>query len=71
MPGKRGLNGNLGGFNSKTPAEDTFYGLYSLQHRGQEAGNDAMTIVAKHFIVSIEELREGTPTFGLSAIPLA
>lgn len=37
----------------------------------QAAGNDAMTIVAKHFIVSIEELREGTPTFGLSAIPLA
>jgi amidophosphoribosyltransferase len=29
--------GVFGIFNSKTPAEDTFYGLYSLQHRGQEA----------------------------------
>jgi amidophosphoribosyltransferase len=29
--------GVFGVFNSKTPAEDTFYGLYSLQHRGQEA----------------------------------
>ncbi|HED30968.1 MAG TPA: amidophosphoribosyltransferase [Prosthecochloris aestuarii] len=29
--------GVFGVYNSKTPAEDTFYGLYSLQHRGQEA----------------------------------
>lgn len=29
--------GVFGIFNSKTPAEDAFYGLYSLQHRGQEA----------------------------------
>jgi amidophosphoribosyltransferase len=29
--------GVFGVFNSKTPAEDAFYGLYSLQHRGQEA----------------------------------
>lgn len=29
--------GVFGVFNSKTPAEDTFYGLYSLQHRGQES----------------------------------
>ncbi len=35
------------------------------------AGNDAVTIVAKHFIVSIEELREGSPTFGLSTISLS
>uniref|UniRef100_Q3AT77 Amidophosphoribosyltransferase n=1 Tax=Chlorobium chlorochromatii (strain CaD3) TaxID=340177 RepID=Q3AT77_CHLCH len=29
--------GVFGIYNSKTPAEDAFYGLYSLQHRGQEA----------------------------------
>ncbi len=29
--------GVFGVYNSKTPAEDSFYGLYSLQHRGQEA----------------------------------
>ena len=37
----------------------------------QAATNDAVTIVAKHFIVSIEELREGTPAFGLNDISLA
>lgn len=37
--------GVFGIFNSKTPAEDTFYGLYSLQHRGQEA---AGIVVAKY-----------------------
>jgi hypothetical protein len=37
----------------------------------QAASNDAVTIVAKHFIVSIEELREGNPAFGLNDISLA
>jgi len=37
--------GVFGVYNSKTPAEDTFYGLYSLQHRGQEA---AGIVVAEH-----------------------
>ena len=37
----------------------------------QASSNDAVTIVAKHFIVSIEELREGNPAFGLTAISLA
>ena len=37
----------------------------------QASSNDAVTIVAQHFIVSIEELREGSPTFGLTSIPLA
>ncbi len=37
----------------------------------QASSNDAVTIVAKHFIVPIEELREGNPAFGLTAISLA
>ena len=37
----------------------------------QAANNDAVTIVAKRFIVSIEELREGMHEFGLNAISLA
>ena len=37
----------------------------------QANNNDAVTIVAKHFIVSIEELREGLNEFGLKDIPLA
>jgi hypothetical protein len=37
----------------------------------QTAGNDAVTIVAKRFIVSIEELRENNSTFGLGTISLA
>lgn len=37
----------------------------------QAASSDAVTIVSKHFIVSIEELREGSPTFGLNDISLA
>jgi hypothetical protein len=37
----------------------------------QASSSDAVTIVAKHFIVSIEELREGNPSFGLKDISLA
>ncbi len=37
--------GVFGVYNSETPAQDAFYGLYSLQHRGQEA---AGVVVAGH-----------------------
>jgi hypothetical protein len=37
----------------------------------QAASNEAVTIVAKRFIVSIEELREGNSGFGLNDISLA
>ena len=37
----------------------------------QASSNDAVTIVAKRFIVSIEELREGMRDLGLNNISLA
>jgi hypothetical protein len=37
----------------------------------QASSSEAITIVAKHFIVSIEELREGLNEFGLKDIALS
>ena len=56
--------GVFGVFNSKTPAEDTFYGLYSLQHRGQEA---AGIVVAEYNKVKKKTLFKQHKGMGLVA----
>lgn len=56
--------GVFGVFNSKTPAEDTFYGLYSLQHRGQEA---AGIVVAEYNKVKKRTLFKQHKGMGLVA----